>query len=140
MDSGIEYRIMMLEKRVDKLENTLTENIKELYNAVDDIRSMMIERREKESEFEKMILQKITEHNGYIDKFVTKEEMFLFREELGRDLGNIYDRISEIEKRVEVLGVGSKKYFEGQSFIIKYWSEILSMILAIILILKYFGV
>ena len=127
-------RLVILENKQEYLEKTLMDKITTIQKSLDEIKERMSKYMDEVLELER----RMGKYNGYSDKFATKQEVYEIRDNIGEELGNIYDRISVLEKDVEAIKVREMAFRSGESFIAKYWLQILTIILTILMLIDYF--
>jgi len=120
----IRYKMQLLEKRVDNLEERIWDKMDGVEKGINELKSEVREMMDKFVSIEKELVEKTVKYNGYENMFATKSE-----------LNALEDRIDKLEVKVESYIASTKSFEEGKNFIVEHWSEILGLILALLILI-----
>lgn len=111
--------------------------VKELNGVKSDLtelKRMLLEHIDKQTEFEKQVLREIGEIKA---SFVTKNGLAEMKGDISYELSDMYEKINDLEVTVTELKASSTGFREGQNWVLDNWDKIISLILALVIIAQY---
>lgn len=114
-NNDIEMKVQLLEHDFSILKENITASIERLSKEVDEIKDVLSSVEKKIIEIDKKLEAKTERYNGYIDVFVTKKEFY--------------------ELKNEVIALRAERD-SGRNTLV-YWNVLLTVILTILMIMRY---
>lgn len=112
----------------------IVKEIERLSDEIEEVKRLLVEQINRQNEFEKQVLKDIAEIKA---SAVTKNGMSKIQSSISNEIGEIYDRLSNLEVQVAELRSREESFREGESWVIEHWDKVLAMILSLLLILQY---
>ncbi len=115
-------------------EYYIVKELNDVKSDLTELKRMLLEHIDKQTEFEKQVLREIGEIKA---SFVTKNGLAEMKGDISYELSDMYEKINDLEVTVTELKASSTGFREGQNWVLDNWDKIISLILALVIIAQY---